>query len=67
MDFRLSDLLKRVGKKCTSQQKYLYIQVTDILKFYEVLFRTYCKGLFFLKKKLCLHSSVYAIWIKHSH
>ena len=26
----------------------LYIQVTDILKFYEVFFGTYCKGLFCL-------------------
>ena len=29
-----------------SQQMYLYI--TDILKFYEVLFCAYCKGLFCL-------------------
>ena len=29
-----------------SQQTYPYIPVTDILKFYEVLFFTYCKGLF---------------------
>ena len=31
-----------------SQQTYLYIRVTDILKFYAVLFCTYCKGLFSL-------------------
>ena len=36
--------------------------VTDILKFYEVLFCTYCEGLFFVfeKQSLCLHSYVYA-------
>ena len=36
------------NKKFISQQSYLYIQVTDILKFYEVLFCTYCKDLFCL-------------------
>ena len=35
-------------KTFISQQTYLYIQVTDILKFYEVLFCTYRKGLFCL-------------------
>ena len=30
------------------QQTYLYIRVTDILKFYEVLFYTYCEGFFCL-------------------
>ena len=35
-------------KKTISQQTYLYIQVIDILKFYAVLFCTYCKGLFCL-------------------
>ena len=35
-------------------------KVTGILKFYEVLFCTYCKGLFVFKKQLlCLYSSVY--------
>ena len=34
-------------KKFISQQTYLYIRVTDILKFYEVFF-TYCEGLFCL-------------------
>ena len=28
----------------TTNISYLYIQVTDILKFYGVLFCTYCKG-----------------------
>ena len=47
------DLLKviceNVEKKTfVSQQAYLYLPVTDILKFSEVLFCTYCKGLFCL-------------------
>ena len=33
-----------------SQQTYLYIWVKDILKFYEVLFCTYCKSLYVFKK-----------------
>ena len=43
-------IYENVGKRktFTSQQTYLYIPVTDILKFYEVLFCTYCKGLFCL-------------------
>ena len=32
-------------KMFTSQKTYLYIWVTGILKFDEVLFRTHCKGL----------------------
>ena len=36
-------------EKNISQQTYLYIRVTDILKFYEVLFCTYCKGFLSLK------------------
>ena len=39
---------KKKKKKTISQQTYLYIQVIDILKFYAVLFCTYCKGLFCL-------------------
>ena len=41
---------------------YPHMRVTDILKFYEVLFCTYCEGLFFVfeKQSLCLHSYVYA-------
>ena len=35
-------------KKAILQQTYLYMQVTDILKFYEVLFCIYFKGLFCL-------------------
>ena len=35
-------------KKNIAQQTYLYIWVTDILKFCEVLFSTYCKGSFCL-------------------
>ena len=35
-------------KKIISQQAYLYLRVTDILKFSEVLFCTHCKGLFCL-------------------
>ena len=44
----LKVIYKNVKKKFISQQVYLYLQVTDILKFYEVLFCTYCKGLFCL-------------------
>ena len=42
---------ENVGKRktFTSQQTYLYIPVTDILKFYEVLFCTYCKDFLSLK------------------
>ena len=35
-------------KTFISQQAYLYLWVTEILKFSEVLFCTYCKGLFCL-------------------
>ena len=44
----LKIILKMLKRTFISQQTYLYIQVTDILKFYEVLFCTYCKGLFYL-------------------
>ena len=37
-------------KPFISQETYLYIRVTDIFKFYEVLFCTYCKGLLCLLK-----------------
>ena len=48
MDF-LEMIYENVEKKTfISQQTYLYLRVTDILKFYEVLFCTYCKGLFCL-------------------
>ena len=35
-------------KTLISQQTYLFMWVTDILKFYEVLFCSYCKDLFCL-------------------
>ena len=43
--------LWKCHKRIISQQTYLYIRVTDILKFYDILFCTYCKGLFFLSLK----------------
>ena len=44
-----------------SKQTYLYIRVTGILKFYEMLFYTHNFVFFVFKKQsLCLHSSVYA-------
>ena len=46
MDF-LEVIYENVEKKTfISQQAYLCLRVTDILKFYEVLSCTYCKGLF---------------------
>ena len=39
---------ENIEKKIILQQTYLYIRVTDILKFYEVLFCTYFKALFCL-------------------
>ena len=48
MDFR-KVIYENVGKETfISQQTYLCIRVTDILKFYEVLFCRYCKDLFCL-------------------
>ena len=44
MEFR-KVILENVEKKIISQQPYLYIRVTGILKFYEVLYCTHCKGL----------------------
>ena len=41
-------IYENVKKKKIPQQTYVYMGVTDILKFYEVLFCTYCKGLFCL-------------------
>ena len=46
--FLESDLWKHWKKTPILQQTYLYMQVTDILKFYEVLFCIYFKGLFCL-------------------
>ena len=48
MDF-LKVIYENVEKNpFISQQTYLYLPVTDISKFSEVLFCTYCKGLFCL-------------------
>ena len=47
-------------KTFISQQTYLYIRVTDILKFYEVFFIHFVKVFVFKKQSLYLHSSVYA-------
>ena len=61
--FLESDLWKCQEKNkrtFNSQQMYLYIWVTDILKFYEVLFCAYCKGLFCLVVLIFL-----CICIKH--
>ena len=42
-------IYEKFKKKHSFHNKYIYIHtVTDILKFYEVLFCTYCKGLFCL-------------------
>ena len=49
MDFS-KVIYKNIEKKIISQQTYLYIQITDISKFYELLFCTHCKRLFCLKK-----------------
>ena len=38
-------IYENVKKKNSFQNKYIYIFVTDILKFYDVLFCTFCKGL----------------------
>ena len=46
MDF-LEVIYENIERKTfISQQAYLCLRVTDILKFYEVLSCTYCKGLF---------------------
>ena len=39
--------MKTSKKTLISQQTYLYLRIRDILKFYEVLFCTYCKGLYY--------------------
>ena len=55
MDFQRV-IYEIVEKKTTfiSQQAHLYMRVTDILKFYEVLFCTYCKGLLCIKKRVIM-------------
>ena len=61
MDFR--KVINVEKKKFISQKSYLYVQVTDILKFDEVLLCTYCRGLFRLQKTvvmlifLCMHKT----------
>ena len=47
MDFRrvIYENTKQQKKKYSLHNKHLYIRVTVILKFHEVLFCTYCKGL----------------------
>ena len=59
--FLENDLRKRrEEKKHSFHNKHIHIiRVTDILKFYEVLFCTYRTVLFFTKQWLCLYSSVY--------
>ena len=47
------DFLKKIyenvkKKKNISHKAYLYLRVTDILKISQVLFCTYCQGLFCL-------------------
>ena len=61
MDF-LGLIYENIKKTFISQQTYLYLWVTDIMKFYEVLLCKYCKGLFCLSETLCLYlySSTYA-------
>ena len=41
-------IYENVEKNIHFATAYLYIRVTHIFKFYEVLFCTYCKGLFCL-------------------
>ena len=57
--------MKMSEKKFTSQQIYLYRRVTDIFKFYGVLFCTYCKDLFCLQKTVIMLIFL-RICIKHS-
>ena len=61
LDF-LKVIYENVKKKTfISQQAYLFLRVTGILKFSDILFCTYCKGFFVFKKQsLCLYSSIYA-------
>ena len=62
MDFQkiIYKNVKKKKKRITANVS-IYIWVTDILKFYEVLFCTYCTLSPYLKKQsLCLYSSIYA-------
>ena len=66
MDFLEMIYENNVEKKTfISQQTYLYLRVADILNFYEVLFCTYCKGLFCLRN-IMLMLIFLRICIKHS-
>ena len=47
------------------QQTYVYIGVTEILTFYEVLFCTYCKGLLCLWKTAIMFIFL-CMYIKYS-
>ena len=60
--FLEGDLWKHWRKTPILQETYLYMQVTDILKFYEVLFCIYFKGLF-----LSLKSSHYVYICPYMH
>ena len=47
-------IYKNIEKKHSFHNKHIYIiQVTDTLSFYEVLFCTYCKGLFLSLTNSC--------------
>ena len=47
-------IYENVEKNFLFHNKHLHIRVTDILKFYEVVFCTYCKGLFCLWKAVIM-------------
>ena len=64
MDF-MKVIYENVEKKNISQQPYLYLRVTDILKFSEVLFCAYCKGLFCIWE-IVIMLIFLRICIKHS-
>ena len=65
MDF-LKVIYENVEKKTLfSQQANLYLWVRDILKFSEVLFCIYCKGLFCLEETVIMLIFL-CICIKHS-
>ena len=59
LDFR-KEIFENFEKKTHSfHNKHLYIWATAILKFYEVLFYIYCKGLFCLQKTVMLYDPMY--------
>ena len=63
--FLVSDLWKHQKKNIHFITNVSINTVTDILKFYEVLFCTYCKDLFCLWKTV-IKLILLCIWIKHS-